>query len=150
MTSPFELPEPWATALREAGLVDPTRDNPSLNALSRATGITTATLSKIVKGEYGRRGPSADNIEKIADALETQPAVVAQWVNRAWESSKPRDLPSDAKFLTDKQWALVVDMIKAFADTQRTLSPTNASTDNDRKPGRPKTTRQQLKRRGKN
>lgn len=149
MTSPFELREPWATALREAGLVDPTRDNPSLNALSRATGITTATLSKIVKGEYGSRGPSADNIEKIADALETPPAVVAQWVNRAWESSKPRDLPSDAKFLTDKQWALVVDMIKAFADTQRT-GATDATADNDKKPGRPKTTRQQLKRRGKN
>ncbi|MDH6283147.1 helix-turn-helix domain-containing protein [Prescottella agglutinans] len=129
MSREFEWPEDWANALREAGLVDPTRiENPSLNALRDATGISTATLSKIVRGQYGARGTNADNIEKIAEALDTSPAVVAGWVNRAWGAERPRELPSEAKFLTDRQWACVVETIKAFAETQRLAEPAASPT----------------------
>lgn len=142
MSREFEWPEHWADALREAGLVDPTRiENPSLNALREATGISTATLSKIVRGEYGPRGTSADNIEKIAAALDTPPSVVASWVRRAWEAERPRELPSEVKFLTDRQWNLVVETIKEFADTRRLPNPASQRPSGTKKPGRQHGTR---------
>lgn len=109
-----DIPEPWATALVEAGLVDPRGrdDRPSLRQLSERTGIATTTLSQMVQG--GRR-TRQDNIDRVADALRVDPRKVAEWVGRARTVAKPYDPPPVASLLDERERKAIDEVINLLA-----------------------------------
>lgn len=111
------IPEPWASALSEAGFVSPW-DTPSMNRLPEATGIHVSTISRIVKGQ-NVKGPTKDVVTQLAEALGKPAREVGGWINAAWAKLGPYTPPAAADLMTNEQRAAVDSIIRAFATANR-------------------------------
>jgi transcriptional regulator with XRE-family HTH domain len=111
------IPEPWASALTDAGFVSPW-DTPSMNRLSEATGVHVSTISRIIKGQ-NTKGPTKDVVTTLAGALGLEPRVVGGWIDAAWATLEPYTPPTVADFMTGEQRACVDQVIRAFAAANR-------------------------------
>jgi transcriptional regulator with XRE-family HTH domain len=121
-----EIPEPWATALVEAGCVDPrgTVDRPSLRQLSDRTGIAVTTLTNLVTG---RRRTTQDNIDRVAAALGKSPRLVTEWAGRQRTIGTPYAPPADASLLDDRERRAVDEMINLLAREKKHAQKTTAA-----------------------
>lgn len=107
----MEIPEPWATALIEAGITDPRNaSRPSWQELRRRTGIHPSTLTAMA---YGMRATKQENIDKVAEAIRVPPQQVAEWVGRARTVREPYAPPAEANLL-DRDERQAVDRIIAL------------------------------------
>ncbi len=111
------IPEPWASALTDAGFVSPW-NTPSMNRLSEATGVHVSTISRIIKGQ-NLKGPTKDVVTTLADALGLPPRTLGGWIDAAWAELEPYEPPTVADFMTPEQRACVDQIIRAFATTNR-------------------------------
>lgn len=133
------IPEPWATALTEAGFVSPW-DTPSMNRLSEATGIHVSTISRIVKGQNAK-GPTKEVVTQLAEALRKPAREVGGWIDAAWAQLEPYTPPAVADLMTKEQRAAVDSIIRAFATANRAAADTVKKSDElaaamaKRKPG---------------
>jgi len=125
------IPEPWAKAMRDARVVNPQAgrpDDPSLNQLSKVSGVGPTTISKLIRG-VGT--PHPDTLRKLALALETTPAQIAEWAKLGRSVSEPYVPPARADWLTPRQRKAVTELIlsivavtaAAHDDNVRTLHP---------------------------
>ncbi|GAA1456541.1 hypothetical protein GCM10009619_05870 [Williamsia maris] len=121
------IPEPWATALTEAGFISPW-DTPSMNRLSEATGIHVSTISRIIKGR-NLKGPTYDVITKLAAALGKPPRELGKWIDAAWAELEPYNPPAVSALLTNEQRASVDMIIRAFATSNKAAQQNAARAD---------------------
>lgn len=127
-----EAPEPWASALIDAGLVDPRGKTPraSMSALARATGAHTSTITEMVFG--GRRTDDAV-IELTARALGRDVREVARWAGRTRTVREPYEVPDEVHRLTRRQQAALTELIRAIAEERdgddRDAAPTSTTGD---------------------
>ena len=111
------IPEPWASALTDAGFVSPW-NTPSMNRLSEATGVHVSTISRIIKGQ-NPKGPTHQVITTLAGALGLPARTLGGWIDAAWAELEPYEPPTVADFMTPEQRACVDQIIRAFATTNR-------------------------------
>lgn len=108
-TVSIELPKSLERAMRNAGLVDPRSDNPSLNQWSKESGVHTSTISSFLSGRKSRPA----NVQKMADALEVSPADLYSMVGRDLSPWSP---PSGTERLNTRQRQALNELILAFTD----------------------------------
>lgn len=109
-SQPIELEDPWKTALLKAGLTSPRTGDPSLQALSRETGVHPSALSRIISGKT--RNPKPPTIAAIAKALDTNIVEVAQWIGLSWNDYEPWTPPEESSLMSQAQRDLVEDLIR--------------------------------------
>lgn len=105
----IELPKSLERAMRNAGLVDPRSDNPSLNQWSKESGVHTSTISSFLSGRKSRPA----NVQKMADALELSPTDLYSMVGRELSPWSP---PSGTEKLNTRQRQALNELILAFTD----------------------------------
>lgn len=108
----FEFTPQWAKAFTDAGMVNPHTGEPSLQALSRATGLHPTTLSRIISGETTR--PKQSTVIAIAQALRLDIVTVGHWIGQEWETTQPYIPPQEAMQLTRRQRRAVTELIRAM------------------------------------
>lgn len=108
-TVSIELPKSLERAMRNAGLVDPRSDNPSLNQWSKESGVHTSTISSFLTGRKSRPA----NVQKMADALEVSPTDLYSMVGRELSPWSP---PSGTEKLNTRQRHALNELILAFTD----------------------------------
>lgn len=108
-TVSIELPKSLERAMRNAGLVDPRSDSPSLNQWSKESGVHTSTISSFLTGRKSRPA----NVQKMADALELSPTDLYSMVGRELSPWSP---PSGTEKLNTRQRQALNELILAFTD----------------------------------
>lgn len=113
-----EVPEPWATAMIEAGHVDPRykTDVASMRQLADAAGTTTSTISAMVTGS---RDTDGEILNRVAAALMVDPKVVFGWAGRARSQGRPFEPHRDADLLTAEEQDAVNELIRLLALAKR-------------------------------
>lgn len=118
MTNGTIVPEPWYSALLNAGFTGPYGD-PSLRQLALAVDIHPSTVSRIMHGTNAR-GARAEHIEGIAKALRMDPVKVAEWAKSEWrEGPGPYTPPAGTEILTLRQRETVNRVIRAFIEVNQ-------------------------------
>lgn len=83
MPSDTTVGEPWASALEDAGFIDPVKGRPSVRQLAKAVDVSPATLHRAVAGQFVRRGLSVETTAKVAAALGKSFDEIQSWLNAA-------------------------------------------------------------------
>lgn len=118
MPNANELPEPWYTALTDAGYVGPYGE-PSLRKLAEGIDAHPSTVSRLIRGANAK-GARPELVAKIADALGRKPEDVASWAGEQWQAGLgPYSVPSGAESLTLRQRESVDRVIRAFIEVNR-------------------------------
>lgn len=106
-----DVPEPWASAMLDARVVDPRYGRPSWSALAREVGVHTSTITAMVNGT---RETSPEIIERVAIALRQTPRTISQWLNVV-EVREAYEPPEESRYLTDAERAAISALISAIA-----------------------------------
>ncbi|NKY95590.1 helix-turn-helix domain-containing protein [Gordonia sputi] len=118
MTNGTMVPEPWYSALLNAGFTGPHGD-PSLRQLALAVDIHPSTVSRIIHGT-NTRGARPEYLGRIAKALRTDPAKVAEWAKSEWrEGPGPYTPPAGTEILALRQRETVDRVIRAFIEVNQ-------------------------------
>lgn len=110
LSAPVEVQEPWATAFKNAGLVSPVTDEPSIQALHRESDVHPSAIARILSGRT--RNPRMDTIEKLAKGLGVSPIEVAGWIGKQWDEYVPWNPPAEANLMTARQRELIESLIR--------------------------------------
>lgn len=105
------VPEPWYTLAQKNGMIDPGMGVPSIAAISRQTGISAMTVSRILRREYGVRGPSPALVKRFADAFRVDPSEVTKFLGIGELPPEPWQPPEAAGYLSDADGKLVTQLI---------------------------------------
>jgi len=105
-----DIPEPWATALVEAGFTDGrfTEPRPSLRKLAEHAGVGTSTISNMI---YSKRRTEQDTIDRVAEALRADPILIAQWAGRERSEREPYRPHPDANLLDEQERRAINEVI---------------------------------------
>ena len=106
-----ETPEPWATALKRAGLTDPRNGQPSMRALAEEVGVHTSTISDMM---HGRRKSNVTTIERVAKALGVEATTVSKWAGAPRATILPYTPPAEANLLDTRQRKALDELIRAM------------------------------------
>lgn len=111
----IDVPDPWASAMIEAGCVDPRRkdDVASLNALGRRVGLSTETVRRLIRGEGE---PEPGTLEKIAGVLGPN---AYEWAERAKAARDTWAAPPEAAFLTEDEGQTITRLIRQMTEHRR-------------------------------
>lgn len=111
-----DIPEPWASVMVAADLVDPRYSDPrpSMRRLADEAGTTTSTISAMI---HGTRDTSGAIIQRVAVALKMgrQAEQVSQWVGLARSQPRPFQAHRDADLLTAEEQEAVNELIRLLA-----------------------------------
>lgn len=124
-----EIPEPWAKALKRAGLTDPRNGQPSMRALAEEVGVHTSTISDMM---HGRRKSNVTTIERVAKALGVEATTVSKWAGAPRATILPYTPPAEANLLDTRQRKALDELIRAMTakvgphDTDDTVTPLSA------------------------
>lgn len=110
----FVFTDDWAKAFQNAGMVNPNNGEPSLQALSRATGLHPTTISRILTGETTK--PKQSTVITIAQALKLDIVTVGHWIGQEWETTEPWIPPAESSQLTRRQRRAVNELIRAMVN----------------------------------
>jgi hypothetical protein len=124
------IPSKWADLLIKAGYTDPRdRVTPSLNQLSKASGIHTTTISRLVlKG----LGLSEVNMGKIAEALRVP--VSDLYELSTGEKVEPLTLPKGTEKLSHREKEAVNEIIRSLINAKEHVD--ERTPEHDSKPDR--------------
>lgn len=101
----------WFPAFKKAGMVDPRTGEPSLQALSRETGIHPSSLSRIVTGRT--KTPRLATVQSIAKALDTDVVTVAGWIGITWANAPEAwEPPEESALMSPRQREVVEELIR--------------------------------------
>lgn len=106
--------EPWASAFRRVGAVNPRTGEPSLRQLAAMTGVHATSLSRIIGGPTQK--PDAEIVAKIAAALEVDFSTVARWLGLKWERFEQWVPPKEAALLTRTQREALAALILSIVN----------------------------------
>ena len=51
----------------------------TLRSVATSAGVSLSTLEKLLSGRDGKSGPTLDTVERLAEALDVDPAFLAGW-----------------------------------------------------------------------
>ncbi|EGD54785.1 helix-turn-helix domain-containing protein [Gordonia neofelifaecis] len=118
------LPEPWNSALVEAGFVD-SYGAASLQPLADEVSVHPSTLSRAIRGLNVR--PSGAVVKSLSNALGLPMSTIAEWISAAYSEEglgAPYLAPRGSETLTQIQRNSVTSIINAFIDQNaRTRRP---------------------------
>lgn len=114
-----EVPEPWATALRERGFVHGGR--PSMSRLASAACLAPQTAVNAVQG---KGVTTVQTVDAIADALGIDRQTVAAWCGQSREAVRSYPIPADYELLSLDQQAAIVQLIRVMARERRATATT--------------------------
>ncbi|MBT2537264.1 helix-turn-helix transcriptional regulator [Arthrobacter sp. ISL-69] len=122
------IPSKWADLLVQAGYTDPRdRVTPSLNQLSKSSGVHTTTISRLVlKG----LGLSEVNMKKIAEALRVP--VSDLYELSTGEKVEPLTLPKGTEKLSHREKEAVTEIIRSLINAKEHVD--ERSPEHDPKP----------------
>lgn len=117
-----EIREPWASAMVQAGLVDPRNGRPSMSRLAEAAESHPSTISAMIAG---RRRTSTDLLDRVAVALKMadQREEVYAWAGVAKENGTSFRPHPDADLLTDPERRIVNELIRVMTLGRRQAQP---------------------------
>lgn len=110
-----EVPEPWATAMRKAGVVDKRWGNPSWSELGRRVEAHASTLTAMADGT---RRTSPETIAKVAEVLNLTPEVIVGWLGRRAAVGDLYDPPEESRLLSPEERDALTGLIRAMALTK--------------------------------
>lgn len=108
-----EAPEPWASAMKAAGAVDPRNGAPSMNTLAKMSNTHTSTITAMIFSDKNTEQPVVD---RVAEALGVDVRIVSQWAGRTRTVRDPYVPPVEADMLTARQRRAVSELIKSMAE----------------------------------
>lgn len=109
-----KLPEPWRTAMHEAGV-------PSYRKVADRAGIKShETVRQMV---LGLGGSDPKNVELVATALRVDVRTVSGWVNQSRSERGPYAPPSEADLLDHDERAAIDLMIRLLIRGRSTDDP---------------------------
>lgn len=111
MAARREVEEPWATAMRKAGVGDPRNGHPSWSALARAVDLHTSTVTALVDGKR-KRDPK--HVAAVAEALKVSVAQVSRWLDLSVEVGGPYEPPPSSMYLTEPEREAISRLIKVM------------------------------------
>ena len=111
MTARREVEEPWATAMRKAGIGNPRNGHPSWSALARAVDLHTSTVTALVDGKR-KRDPK--HVAAVAKALRVPVSQVSRWLDLTVEVGGPYEPASSAVYLTEPEREAISRLIKVM------------------------------------
>lgn len=123
-----EAPEPWASAMIQAGATDPRNKNrPSMRALAERAGADTSTVTALI---FGDRVTELQVIEQVAVALDVDVRLVTEWAGRSRNVTEPYIPPKGADLLNRRQRRAMDELIRSFTepevlDKDKTDAPLN-------------------------
>lgn len=106
------IPEPWAAAFRERGLVDKRTGEPSLNAFSRRFG--TPSLETLRNTIHGLRTPTEPTLAAVAEALNIPLPTIREWAGRPAGEVVPYSPPPEADQMNTRQRKAVDELIRSM------------------------------------
>lgn len=116
-----EAPEPWATAMRDRGMLHGTR--PSFSKLAsearphtRGGTLTTQAVIDITTGKT--QDPADDIVRALATALALPVEEVARWIGRPLEVGTPYVPPNGADRLSRKQRDALDHIIRVMIERE--------------------------------
>lgn len=118
------VPDPWATAMTDAGFTDPRYNDPrpSMARLADRVGVHTSTITSMI---FGERATDQATLEAVAAALGVPASEVAGWLGR--QDPNPYAPPSAASLLTQEEREHVDWMIRRL--TRDRLAPAKPDDD---------------------
>ncbi|MFA7266666.1 MAG: hypothetical protein WC054_10175 [Candidatus Nanopelagicales bacterium] len=122
------IPEPWAAAFRERGLVDKRTGEPSLNAFSRR--FSTPSLETLRNTIHGLRTPSEPTLAAVAEALNIPLPTIREWAGRPAGEAAPYSPPPEADQMNTRQRKAVDELIRSMVAAPAAEVPASS------KPGR--------------
>jgi len=106
-----DIPDPWASAMTKAALLDARFGNPSMSELGRKAGVHTSTVSALIlKGKM----LSPKNMIAVADALGVSVAEMTKWVTG--EIIEPYVPPAGAEHLSHRERHALDELILTMID----------------------------------
>lgn len=109
---PVVIDEPWASAFRSSGMVNPNTGEPSIQALHRESGLHPSAISRIITGRVKR--PRPQTVMKMSEALSVSFVEVAKWVGQNWTEYEPWTPPATSHLMTNAQRDIVEALIREF------------------------------------
>lgn len=106
-----EVPEPWASAMRKAGVVDKRWGNPSWSELGRRVGVHASTITRMVDGG----NTDLDTVGKVADELRIEVETVGQWIQAALPVHDLYKAPPESRLLDDEEREVLTRLIITMA-----------------------------------
>jgi hypothetical protein len=108
-----DVPEPWASAMAERGLIDPHRTEavPSIRALAEQADVAPETVRRMV---WGERVPDPATVQAVAEALGVDSRKVADWVGQVRSVRRPYQAPSEANLLNDDEQDAITQLIRVM------------------------------------
>ncbi len=108
--SPLDnIPNPWRTAMEEAGTY-------SLRELAARANLGTTTVSTLI---FGRAASSEPTMQAVADSLRLPVTTIRTWATAARGEDKPFELPAEANRLSRRERDAVLAVIRAMLDPGR-------------------------------
>lgn len=119
-----QVPEPWASAMERARLVDPRNGRPSMSALAQEVGTHTSTISAMMAGT---RKTNTSLVAKVAVALRMEDRVdeVFAWIGRQRTEAEPFTPHPDADLLTSEERQAVNELIRLMTRDRHGAVPAN-------------------------
>ncbi|MDH6283148.1 helix-turn-helix domain-containing protein [Prescottella agglutinans] len=122
-----DYPE-WKKALTDAELVDPYRGVPSMRQLADAAGMSTVTLSAIIRGDR-QTLPSVEQLKAIAEQLKISADEVGQWAERSMQDHSDRPFPAGWTELDNDEKDAVEHFVNWLVSRGRRRNPPEPAED---------------------
>src|SRR5690606_6078848 len=114
-----EIPEPWASALDEAGYIDGryrTEQRPSTRSLAREVGVHVTTLTRMFSGTTDT---DHSTVVEVARALKRSPVEVSAWARQARAEAQQWDPPAAVHQLTKREQDALTELIVAMVAARK-------------------------------
>lgn len=111
-----EAPEPWASAMIQAGATDPrNKTRPSMRALAEMAGTDTSTVTALI---FGDRTTELHVIEQVAASLGLDVNLVTEWAGRSRTVTEPYIPPKSADLMSRRQRRAMDELIRSFTEPE--------------------------------
>lgn len=121
-----QAPEPWASAMRTARIVDQRGKSarPSMRYLAECAGTTTTTITKMI---FGERRTDPETVATVAEILGVNPVEVSEWAHQARTVRASYRVPSEVHLLSGREQAAISELIRAIAEEREGRGRQSAS-----------------------
>lgn len=104
-----DVPEPWASAMLKAGIVDPRYGRPSWRQLARKVDVHPSTITAMVDSE---RSTDVETIAAVARELRVPIATITGWIGETRKVGDLYDPPAESRFLSKGEKDALTTLIK--------------------------------------
>lgn len=104
-----DVPEPWASAMQKAGMVDPRNARPSWSRLAHEVGVHTSTIIAMADGT---RATDLATVHGVAQQLRVPVSTIAKWIGDSRTFGEPYEPPAESMLLSQGEKDALTNLIK--------------------------------------